>query len=62
MIIKNRIKCKTCGDVVESEHIHDFKSCSCERVAVDGGHSYLRRCFTDSQDDYEELSVIENDS
>ena len=61
MIIKNCIKCKNCGDVIESETRHDFKYCSCKRVAVDGGHSYLRRGFTDSQDDYEELSIIESD-
>ncbi len=61
MIIKNCIKCKTCGDVIESTHRHDFKYCSCKRVFVDGGHNYLRRGFTDSQDDYEELSIIEPD-
>ena len=62
MIIKNCIKCKNCGDVIESESRHDFKYCSCKRVFVDGGHNYLRRGFTDSQDDYEELSIIESDN
>lgn len=60
-IIKNAIRCKNCGDVIVSEHRHDFKYCSCKMVAVDGGNSYLRRCFTNSQDDYEELSIIESD-
>ena len=58
-IIKNCIRCKSCGDVVESEYRHDFKYCSCHRVAVDGGHDYLRRCFTDGPDDFEDLSVVE---
>ena len=61
-IIKNCIKCNSCGDVIESFSRHDFKYCSCHRVAVDGGLDYLRRCFTDSSDDYEELSITENDS
>lgn len=55
-IVKNAIRCKYCGEVIESTSVHDFKFCSCESVAVDGGHDYLRRCFKTSQDDYDELS------
>ena len=36
--------------------VHDFRYCSCKSVAVDGGCEYLRRCFVDTQEDYEELS------
>ena len=43
-IIVNKIKCKKCGDVIESKSVHDFKYCRCGAVAVDGGHDYLRRC------------------
>lgn len=50
----NRIKCKKCGDIIESYNVHDFKWCSCKSVAVDGGIEYLRRL--DSPEDYEELS------
>lgn len=60
MIIKNCIKCKSCGDVIISAHRNDFKRCSCGRVAVDGGHDYLKRSFTDSPDDFEELSVLQD--
>ena len=42
-IITNKIKCKKCGDVIESEYTHDFKMCKCGAVGVDGGHAYLRR-------------------
>lgn len=59
MIIKNCIKCKSCGDVIISTHRHDFKRCSCGRVAVDGGNDYLKRSFTN---DYEELSIIQESS
>lgn len=56
-IIKNAIQCKHCGDIIESRSVHDFKFCSCKSCAVDGGHDYLERCFTNSPDiDYLELS------
>ena len=57
-IIRNAIKCNTCGDIIESVYTHDFKTCSCGRVSVDGGHDYLRRCFAESQDDYTDLSEV----
>ena len=31
----NKIKCKKCGDVIESMSVHDFKFCKCGSVAVD---------------------------
>ena len=54
-IIKaNKIKCKKCNDIIESTHRYDFKFCKCGRVAVDGGHDYLRRLG--KFDDYEEMA------
>ena len=53
-IIVNMIRCKKCGDVIESTHRHDFKFCKCGAVAVDGGKDYLRRCG--NREDWEELS------
>ena len=43
-IIHNRIRCKKCGEIIESHTVHEFKWCSCGAVAVDGGKDYLRRC------------------
>lgn len=60
-IKKNAIRCTVCGDVIESTHVHDFKMCSCETVAVDGGKCYLKRCFKNSPEDYEELSEWEEE-
>ena len=57
-ITKNAIRCNHCGDVIESAYRHDFKTCRCGRVSVDGGHDYLRRCFAASGD-YTDLSEIE---
>lgn len=42
-IIHNRAKCRKCGDVIESMHRHDFKSCVCGAIFVDGGKAYIRR-------------------
>ena len=58
MIIENKIKCKKCGEIIESKHRHDFKFCKCGAVAVDGGKDYLRRLG--NQEDYEDLSKVED--
>lgn len=50
----NKIKCRKCGDIIESINVHDFKLCSCGAVAVDGGCEYLRRIG--NKEDFEELS------
>lgn len=57
-IISNKIKCKKCGDIIESKSINDYKKCSCGAVAVDGGKDYLKRIG--NENDYEELSIIKN--
>lgn len=62
-ILVNKIRCKKCGDVIESKSVHDFKFCKCESVAVDGGHNYLRRLgeFEDWED-LSEYEVIEDET
>lgn len=57
-IIRNRIRCVHCGDIIESKSVHDYVPCSCGACAVDGGCEYLRR--TGSISDFEELSEIED--
>lgn len=57
-IKRNAARCKICGDVVESTYRHDFVTCSCGNVSVDGGHDYLRRSIKDI-DAYEEVSDYE---
>lgn len=57
-ITRNAVRCTHCGEVIESTYCHDFKTCRCGRVSVDGGHDYLRRCCA-SPEDYTELSETE---
>lgn len=35
--VRHAIQCKKCLDTIESKHIHDFQSCSCKSVGIDGG-------------------------
>lgn len=55
VVIRNMIKCNICGDIIESKYRHDYVTCSCGAVSVDGGHDYLRRSYK-SPDDYTEMS------
>lgn len=59
-ILVNKIKCKKCGDVIESTYTHDYKQCSCGSCTVDGGHEYLRRGFNGKtpEECYEDLSIV----
>jgi hypothetical protein len=43
MIIQNAVSCLACGDFIVSKHRHDFVTCTCGAVSVDGGQEYLRR-------------------
>ena len=54
----NGAKCLKCGDIVQSEHRHDCKYCSCGNISVDGGSWYLRRGGKAVDDmSYEDMSV-----
>jgi hypothetical protein len=43
VIIQNAVTCLACGDFIVSKHRHDFVTCTCGAVSVDGGQEYLRR-------------------
>ena len=43
MIVQNAASCNGCGDFIVSKHRHDFVSCTCGAISVDGGQAYLRR-------------------
>lgn len=62
-ITVNKIRCKKCGDIIESKSVHDFRSCKCGSVAVDGGHNYLRRVGNlEEWEDLSEYEVIEDEN
>lgn len=61
-IERNIIRCKKCGDVMESVSgpqyaFHKLQTCSCGACGVDGAtHVLIRFTRTPSKEDYEELS------
>lgn len=60
-ILINAITCLKCNDLIVSTHVHDFRWCSCNSVAVDGGKSYLKRVFAEGIEpgsSYVEESII----
>lgn len=42
-LIQNRAQCLKCFQIIQSTHRHDFVSCRCGAVSVDGGLAYVRR-------------------
>jgi len=58
-IIRNSAKCKKCGDEIESTYCHDFKSCKCGAISVDGGRDYIR--WVGDLDSFEDTSMVEEE-
>jgi hypothetical protein len=42
-LMRNAAHCLVCDTIVESRTRHDFRSCKCGNVSVDGGTWYARR-------------------
>lgn len=45
--MRNRAKCKLCESIIESFHRHDYVSCECGEISVDGGRDYFRASAKD---------------
>lgn len=45
IIIINRVLCEKCNDIVVSNSNHDFVSCHCGNISIDGGKYYLKRSW-----------------
>lgn len=59
VIYRNSARCLKCGTQVVSKRRHDFSTCPCGNLSVDGGHSYLRRVGVAST--FEDTSIIFKD-
>ena len=44
-LTRNAIRCGNCNAVIESKNRHDFVTCPCGDVSVDGGLDYDRVVF-----------------
>ena len=56
---RNAVKCRLCDDIIESKHRHDFVSCSCGSVFVDGGSEYQRIGWDDKDGNYTFDEVVD---
>ncbi len=56
IVVSNEARCLKCGDVIRSMSGHDYVTCSCGNLSVDGGRNYLKRNYRDGRDSWEELS------
>jgi len=54
-IVSNQAQCLSCGDSIFSMHRHDFVTCACGAISVDGGQAYLRRIG--DLNNFKELSI-----
>jgi len=41
----NAIQCPKCKDIIYSRSRHDFRTCSCGDVSIDGGFDYTKISF-----------------
>ena len=41
-IARSRAQCMRCYHIIESHHRHDFVTCSCGTIFLDGGMDYVR--------------------
>jgi len=44
-LLNNRAYCTDCHTLLESTSVHDFRTCKCGSLSVDGGLAYIRRCY-----------------
>ncbi|CAB4142583.1 hypothetical protein UFOVP434_21 [uncultured Caudovirales phage] len=51
----NKTRCKRCNTTITSSHRHDFRTCPCGAISVDGGKDYLRRAWQSSLGTKDEL-------
>ena len=39
---RNRAQCAVCKDIIESTYRHDYVTCTCGEISVDGGQDYFK--------------------
>jgi len=57
--VRNAVLCRSCCDIIESRHRHDFRTCKCGAISVDGGQSYKKRCWKPGS---RWVELVENES
>ena len=63
-LIRSIYQCKECEDIIESKHRHDFVTCKCGNLNIDGGLHYTR-IMCDKENSWIDLSEykeVENEN
>ena len=58
-LLVNKAKCLLCGEVLVSKHSHDYVTCKCGNLSIDGGNEYARRVYGRSNS-YQDLSEYDD--
>lgn len=59
-LIVNKVRCKKCGDIIESKYRYNMVWCKCKSIAVDGGHEYQRLTWAEGKmEDFIDTSYSE---
>jgi len=59
MVAGPKVRCKKCGDVIQSMSVHDMKTCQCRAIAIDGGGCYTKLIMWPDAQDY--IEFVDND-
>ena len=54
----NAIECPKCHETLYSRARHDYRTCSCGEVAIDGGFDYIRVSFKKQEPVEKEVWVL----
>lgn len=57
MLKVNAYQCPYCRDIIYSRTRHDFCTCSCGKISVDGGFDYTRVAFEELEPEPYPLEV-----
>ncbi len=57
--MRNRAKCKICRQIIESKSIHDYVTCPCGEISLDGGTESFK-CIAKDFDNF--LRIDEDDN
>lgn len=58
--MRNRAKCRLCGDIIESFHRNDYVTCQCDEISIDGG-DHMFRCGAKDFKNFIRIDDLDNE-
>lgn len=56
ILLVSKLQCSSCNDIIVSRHRHDYVTCKCGKLSLDGGTDY-RRIIYNTLDSYSDKSI-----